>query len=50
MSSSTTDPAAASTADFLKDHPRMLGALFMVMLVLSQAGSAAAMVSADAGP
>jgi len=29
-------------ADYLNDHPRMIGALFTLSLLLSQAGSAVA--------
>ena len=29
-------------ASYLKDHPRMVGALFMMMLLLTQAGNAVA--------
>lgn len=51
MSSSTSEPASASTMEFLKDHPRALGMVFMMLLVLSQAGNAAAAaLSANAGP
>jgi len=51
MSSSSSETASAPTADFLMDHPRMLGVLFMVLLILSQAGNAAAAhLSANAGP
>jgi hypothetical protein len=31
-----------SIATYLKNHPRMMGVLFTAMLLLSQAGSAAA--------
>lgn len=34
---------------YLKNHPRMIGALFTIMLLLSQAGTAAA-GGAYAGP
>ncbi|MFW5905345.1 MAG: DUF7503 family protein [archaeon] len=51
MSSSVADSASASTTEFLQDHPRMLGVLFMTLLLLSQAGNAAAgYVTANAGP
>lgn len=36
---SETDTA---TTEWLADHPRMLGVLFMVTVLLAQAGSAAA--------
>ncbi|WP_264373477.1 DUF7503 family protein [Natronorubrum aibiense] len=34
----------------LKNHPRMIGALFTILLVLSQASTVAATNSAFAGP
>lgn len=34
----------------LKNHPRMIGALFTILLVLSQAGTAAATQSVFLGP
>ncbi|SIS09324.1 DUF7503 family protein [Natronorubrum thiooxidans] len=36
--------------DYLKNHPRMIGALFTILLVLSQAGTAAATNYNFAGP
>ena len=51
MSQSVADSASASTSEFLKDHPRMLGVVFMTLLLLSQAGNAAAsLVSGNPGP
>lgn len=35
---------------YLADHPRMIGVLFMLLLVLVQAGTVAAGSSANAGP
>ena len=36
---------------YLADHPRMIGVLFTMMLLLSQAGAAAAgEISSTAGP
>lgn len=35
---------------FVRNHPRLLGALFMVLLLVSQAGSAAAGAIAYPGP
>lgn len=29
-------------AEFLREHPRMIGALFTILLLVSQAGNAAA--------
>lgn len=51
MSSNVADSASASTTEFLKDHPRMIGVVFMTLLLLSQAGNAAAAYgSSYAGP
>lgn len=54
---STTPHTAADTgsestiSSYLAEHPRMIGVLFMLLLVLTQAGSAAgAMSSSIAGP
>lgn len=54
---STTPQAATESSsetaiqEFLASHPRMIGVLFMVLLVLAQAGQAAAAnSSAIAGP
>jgi hypothetical protein len=33
---------SSELADYLKNHPRMMGALFTLTLLLSQAGSVAA--------
>jgi hypothetical protein len=53
MSSSTTKPVDAgspesesSVARYLADHPRMLGGLFTILLLLTQVGSVAAGESA----
>lgn len=35
---------------FVRSHPRLLGGLFMVLLLLGQAGSAAAGATAYPGP
>jgi hypothetical protein len=41
----------AAMASYLKDHPRMMGALFTLVLLLSQAGTVAAGNSGSiAGP
>lgn len=40
---------ASGLASHLKKHPRLMGALFTMVLLLSQAGSAAA-VGGTAGP
>lgn len=46
MSQDTT-----TLAEYLHEHPRMIGALFTVLLLLTQAGSAlAAGASSNAGP
>ena len=37
-------------AEFLSEHPKMVGALFTMTLLLSQAGSVMAGSSATAGP
>jgi len=58
MSSSATTPADAGSTDsesqvaqYFSEHPRMLGALFTILLLLTQVGSAAAATSATtAGP
>ncbi|UWG48880.1 Uncharacterized protein HSRCO_2620 [Halanaeroarchaeum sp. HSR-CO] len=51
MSSSVADSASASTTEFLNEHPRMVGVVFMTLLLLSQAGNAAgAVASGNAGP
>lgn len=36
------DSDSGKTATFLKNHPRMIGVLFTMMLALSQVGGAAA--------
>jgi len=58
MSSSTTTPVEAekptsenAIAQYLADHPRMLGGLFTVLLLLTQIGNVAAGESSTvAGP
>lgn len=54
---STTSHAATETSpestvtSYLAEHPRMIGVLFMLVLVLTQAGSAAGAASSSiAGP
>lgn len=49
MSSSTTTPvdtegteSKSSVAEYFADHPRMLGGLFTVLLLLTQVGNVAA--------
>lgn len=43
--------SADSTKAYLEANPRMMGVLFMMVLLLSQAGNAAAgMVATCAGP
>jgi hypothetical protein len=37
-------------AAYLKEHPRMTGVLFTILLLLTQAGSVAAAGSSYAGP
>ena len=37
-------------AEFLAEHPKMVGALFTMTLLLSQAGNVAANASSTAGP
>lgn len=47
MSEKSTNAVAA----YLKDHPRMMGVLFTMMLLLSQAGTVAATnASVTSGP
>jgi hypothetical protein len=47
----TNTPHVSRLSDWLADHPRMLGALFMLVLLLTQAGGAAAAASsATNGP
>ena len=58
MSSSATTPVDSEGAEsdsaiteYLSDHPRMLGGLFTVLLLLTQVGNVAADESASiAGP
>lgn len=42
MSSEATGSSESTIARHLANHPRLLGALFLLMLILSQAGTAAA--------
>ena len=37
-----SDQTDSEIASYLKDHPRMMGALFTLVLLLSQAGTVAA--------
>lgn len=39
-----------SMTEWLSEHPRMMGALFTLVLLLSQAGSVAGSQAATAGP
>ena len=41
---------ADTLASYLSDHPRMMGALFTAVLLLSQAGSAVATSGSVSGP
>lgn len=51
MSSSASELAAESKLDYLLNHPRMLGVLFMVLFLLSQTGNASAAIAGGfAGP
>jgi hypothetical protein len=45
-----TDADADTLASYLSDHPRMMGALFTTLLLLSQAGSAVAHSGSVSGP
>lgn len=47
MSESEDD---STMATYLKDNPRMIGVLFTILFLLSQAGNAAAAGSTVAGP
>jgi len=40
----------STAAEFLRDHPRFMGALFTLLLLLSQAGGALGQGSSVAGP
>ncbi|WP_277921472.1 DUF7503 family protein [Halostagnicola larsenii] len=42
--------ATESMKDFLASHPRMLGALFTLVLLLGQAGTVAAGTHTQVGP
>lgn len=42
MSATDSPSPAESMKDYLSEHPRMIGALFTILLVLSQASMAAA--------
>lgn len=58
MSSSVTTPADTertesenAVAEYLSDHPRMLGGLFTILLLLTQVGNVAAGTSVSiSGP
>lgn len=51
MSSTITSSGAESMKDYLADHPRLIGALFTILLVLSQSGAVfAAGTTANPGP
>lgn len=39
-----------SMNDYLAQHPRMIGAVFTILLLLSQAGSASAAIATQVGP
>lgn len=42
---------ASITTDFLESHPKLLGALFMMLVLLTQSGAAAAAAQGStAGP
>lgn len=45
-----SEDAEKTVATYLKDHPRMSGVLFTLLLLLSQAGSAAAIGATSGGP
>jgi hypothetical protein len=40
----------STAAEFLRDHPRFMGALFTLLLLLSQAGGVLGQSSSVAGP
>ena len=40
----------SKTAEFLKEHPRMLGVLFALTVLMTQIGSVAATNTGTAGP
>jgi hypothetical protein len=42
MSTTDDNTQTGSMTDYLADHPRMMGALFTALLLLSQAGAVAA--------
>lgn len=48
--SATPLPDSDDVASTLSDHPRLLGALFMMVLLLSSTGTAAAGFAANSGP
>jgi hypothetical protein len=45
-----SEDAKQTVAAYLKEHPRMSGVLFTVLLLLTQAGSVAANGAGSAGP
>jgi hypothetical protein len=46
----TEEDAETTVATYLKEHPRMSGVLFTLLLLLSQSGSAAAIGISGGGP
>lgn len=48
--STTRLPDSGDVASTLEDHPRLLGALFMMVLLLGSTGTAAAGFAANSGP
>ena len=50
MTRTHADSDSDTLASYLSDHPRMMGALFTVLLLLSQAGSAVAHSGSVSGP
>jgi hypothetical protein len=44
------DDTQKTVATYLKEHPRMSGVLFTLLLLLTQAGSAVASGATGAGP
>ena len=45
-----SEDAKQTVAAYLKEHPRMSGVLFTVLLLLTQAGSAVANGASGSGP
>jgi hypothetical protein len=50
MTQTHTDADDDTLASYLQNHPRMMGALFTALLLLSQAGSAVATSGSVSGP